>query len=174
MNEAVLAIPTTAQRSSLYANYAALFRYPNADGVVHPDQPDGPEYLRAFETSVYEDACSLHETCHSGTEQAALYEDLIRFYSYFGLRRLEDSEFPDHLSLELEFMHFLTYLEEQAVRRGEATRDLRKAQQDFLKKHVSLVSRSLLKKYQGDNEYYRALIRDFHEYIETEIQELKE
>lgn len=44
--------------------------------------------------------------------RAGTREDLIRFYDFFGYRLGEDFAWaPDHLSLELEFMHFLCYHE---------------------------------------------------------------
>jgi nitrate reductase assembly molybdenum cofactor insertion protein NarJ len=31
---------------------------------------------------------------------------LVRFYGHFGLAREERAELPDHVTVELEFMHF--------------------------------------------------------------------
>ncbi len=47
-------------------------------------------------------------------------------------------EHPDHLCAELEFLHFLTFKEAQAVEDGntELLKGYRLAQKDFLKRHL--------------------------------------
>ena len=64
-----------------------------------------------------------------------------RFYKHFGLamnREEGKREVPDHISAELEFMHFLTFKETQAIEEG--TEDLLQgyllAQKDFLQQQL--------------------------------------
>jgi DMSO reductase family type II enzyme chaperone len=63
-------------------------------------------------------------------------EDLLRFYEHFGLAlSLERRELPDHLTVELEFLHYLTFKEVAALTRGLDPSPYRRAQRDFLERH---------------------------------------
>jgi DMSO reductase family type II enzyme chaperone len=63
-------------------------------------------------------------------------EEVIRFYNYFGLSMAETPrELPDHLTTELEFLHFLTFREAEALQRGETADSYRRAQRDFIARH---------------------------------------
>lgn len=118
---------------SLYAGLAATFRYP-APGQAHV--LDAAEYLRAFDPAVSPTAVSLRESSYVDGEGSSVLEELVRFYEFFGLRRRQDALLPDHLSVELEFMHFLSTLE-STDEPGRDTASLRRAQRDFLDRHLS-------------------------------------
>lgn len=82
--------------------------------------------------------------------------DISGFYHAFGLKVSSQSrERPDHLSLELEFMHFLAWKEAHALEQGHGTEKLslgRQAQAKFLQEHlgwVSLFARRLTEKVEG-------------------------
>lgn len=82
--------------------------------------------------------------------------DISGFYHAFGLKVSSQSrERPDHLSLELEFMHFLAWKESHALKQGHDTEKLalcRQAQAKFLKEHlgwVSLFAHRLAEKVEG-------------------------
>lgn len=120
-----------AETSVLYASFAASFRYPEAGGWL-----SGPEYLEAFDPGASSTATSLNEASHVELEASVLFEELVRFYEHFGLRRQEQAGLPDHLAVELEFMHFLSELEQAAVARGEDVAAVHAAQRDFLDRHV--------------------------------------
>jgi len=62
-------------------------------------------------------------------------EELIRFYNYFGLR-LSRGQLPDHITVELEFMHYLTYKEAEACQNGGDQESYQRAQKDFLDRHL--------------------------------------
>lgn len=118
--------------SELYAGLAAAFRYPAHD---RPHVLDASEFLRAFDPAVSPGAVSLRESSYVSQEASALLEELVRFYEFFGLRRRPESLLPDHLSVELEFMQFLSAREGS----GESARvsaSLRLAQRDFLDRHL--------------------------------------
>jgi DMSO reductase family type II enzyme chaperone len=118
---------------SLYAGLAATFRYP-APGQAHV--LNATEYLRAFDPAVSPTAVSLRESSYVDGEGSSVLEELVRFYEFFGLRRRPDALLPDHLSVELEFMHFLSTLESTGEP-GRDTASLRRAQRDFLDRHLS-------------------------------------
>lgn len=67
--------------------------------------------------------------------QHAVWEDLLRFYEHFGMN-LEAGiqEAPDHLRVELEFLHYLCFLEAGAPEAQVAA--LRLAEHDFLNRHL--------------------------------------
>jgi DMSO reductase family type II enzyme chaperone len=63
-------------------------------------------------------------------------EELVRFYNYFGLSRAEEpNDLPDHLSTQLEFMHYLSHCEAILCRDGDDPADYQRAQRDFLIHH---------------------------------------
>ncbi|MCC7411176.1 MAG: molecular chaperone TorD family protein [Gammaproteobacteria bacterium] len=166
-----------ALRSAAYRRLAELFRYPGAAGSGGREADAGPigsDYLQAFEPAVSERACSLRESAHSSAARDAVHEDLVRFYGHFGLRRNEDAELPDHLTVELEFMHFLTHLEQRAQERGEPVADLRRAQRDFLQRHVQRLAQRVAAAYRADNAYYRELIEELHDFVDRDLQRLEQ
>ena len=82
--------------------------------------------------------------------------DVSGFYHAFGLKvSSQTGERPDHLSLELEFMHFLAWKESHALKQGHDTEKLalcRQAQSKFLQEHlgwVSLFAQRLTEKVEG-------------------------
>lgn len=93
------------------------------------------EYFSAFEGGVpaYEGFCRPEEG------RDGILEDLLRFYHYFGLRLNErQRDFPDSFVTELEFMGYLVQLERLAAERGADVCSLRRAQRDFLDRHLTL------------------------------------
>jgi len=121
-------------RSAIYAALSRAFTYEGAGGGALAIA--GSDFNEAFDPSVSEEACSLREGSYAGGDQSALFEELMRFYGFFGLGRGERAEMPDHLSVELEFMHFLTHQESRSEGNGEALASLARAQHDFLSRHL--------------------------------------
>ena len=67
-------------------------------------------------------------------QPAKLREDLVRFYEYFGYQLNDEFQWQmDHLSIQLEFMHFLIVGESQ-VEKDKLSFQL--GQLDFSKKHL--------------------------------------
>jgi len=67
-------------------------------------------------------------------QPAKLREDLVRFYEYFGYQLNDEFQWQmDHLSIQLEFMHFLIVGESQ-VEKDKLSYQL--GQLDFSKKHL--------------------------------------
>lgn len=67
--------------------------------------------------------------------QKQLWEDLLRYYSHFGLQfaNVAAEGGPDHLVSELEFMHYLCFLQ---CGSGDPQGDYQRAQRDFLTHHL--------------------------------------
>jgi DMSO reductase family type II enzyme chaperone len=153
------------QRCAAYQYFADAFRYPEADAVEERQQL---EYLTSFDCSAYKGACSLHEAAYTTEGQEVLYEELTRFYEFFGLSRDQHAELPDHLSVELEFMHFLSYLETQSACSKKETDSLFKAQRDFVGRHLQLLVTGITENLPQDSMHYRELLNELQFFLESE------
>lgn len=91
------------------------------------------QYSSLFEVGSDGPPVPIREDLQTG-QRTGTREDLVRFYDFFGYRLAERFAWaPDHLSVELEFMHFLCY--------GEATAEedespYQLAQVDFAERHL--------------------------------------
>ncbi len=95
------------------------------------------EYLSLFEVGQGMPPCPLYSGIYRGGRKAVM-EEMARFYSYFGLSIEHGSgELPDHLSTELEFMHFLTFKELAALDQQKDPAPYRRAQADFLERQLT-------------------------------------
>jgi DMSO reductase family type II enzyme chaperone len=100
-------------------------------------------FVSTFDAGTGEPPCPAYEGVYrEGLERTALMLRVASFYQHFGLKMSTAEgrrEAPDHLSTELELMHFLTFKEGQA--RLEGNRDLLagylRAQRDFLQQQLS-------------------------------------
>jgi len=91
------------------------------------------EYSALFEVGGDGPPCPIREDLQTG-QRAGTREDLVRFYNYFNYKLEEKFAWaPDHLSVELEFMHFLCYREASAET-DAASYQL--AQVDFSERHL--------------------------------------
>lgn len=72
------------------------------------------EYSGLFEVGNDGPPAPIREDLQTG-QRAGTREDLVRFYNFFKYKLDEQFSWaPDHLSVELEFMHFLCYREATA------------------------------------------------------------
>ncbi len=83
--------------------------------------------------------CPPYEGMYIEPRTAVLLE-VSEFYRCFGLAMSQKEgkrEFPDHISAELEFLHFLTFKEAQAIANDdkEFLKGYLLAQKDFLERH---------------------------------------
>jgi len=91
------------------------------------------QYSALFEVGSDGPPVPIREDLQTG-QRSGTREDLIRFYDYFGYRLADRFSWqPDHLSVELEFMHYLCY--------GEASGEdnvlsFQLAQADFSARHL--------------------------------------
>lgn len=91
------------------------------------------EYLRLFEVGMGGPPCPLYGGTWGG-DRMRVMEEVVRFYNYFGLKSSEDRRIPpDHLSTELEFLHYLTFREAAAALPTLAP-PYRRAQLDFIER----------------------------------------
>lgn len=94
------------------------------------------EYSGLFEVGSQGPPVPIREDLQTG-QRAGIREEVVRFYDYFGY--VLDGRFawqPDHLSVELEFMHYLCYREAEAGEGGDAL-SFQLAQADFAARHLA-------------------------------------
>ncbi|TAJ31263.1 MAG: hypothetical protein EPO64_02510 [Nitrospirae bacterium] len=120
------------------------------------------EHRRVFSNVITLD-CPPYETLFGNDHvfgQAHVMGDIAGFYRAFGVELSRDiHERMDHLSVELEFMHFLAYKESYARCHdgAEKVQIVVDAQKKFVKEHIGrwvpLFSRMLVKK--ADSGFFR-------------------
>lgn len=107
-------------------------------GLVVPSDTEALEvlYSSLFDNCSGTPAVPMQECMYSKAERRELWEELLRFYAHFGLafEREAPREPPDHLLVELEFMHYLLFLEYGAPNNGAAPFSL--AAHDYLERHL--------------------------------------
>lgn len=93
------------------------------------------EYTRLFDVGAAGPPCPLYGGLWGGARMKSM-EEAVRFYNHFGLSLAEDPrELPDHLTTQLEFLHFLAFRAAEAqAARGDAGAYLR-AERDFVARH---------------------------------------
>jgi DMSO reductase family type II enzyme chaperone len=91
------------------------------------------EYSGLFEVGSAGPPVPIREDLQTG-QRSGTREDVVRFYDYFGY--VLDEKFawqPDHLSLQLEFMHYLCFRESE---QGAEVLSYQLAQLDFAERHL--------------------------------------
>lgn len=81
--------------------------------------------------------CTLYEGEQRSATRMQVMEEVVRFYEHFGLA-LSGSprELPDHLTVELEFLHYLSFKAAAALERGVDPAPYLRAARDFLERHL--------------------------------------
>ena len=98
-------------------------------------------------------------------QPAKLREDLVRFYDYFGYQLDEEFQWQmDHLSIELEFMHFLIIGE---LRSDNDKLSFQLGQYDFLEKHLINWVPPFLKKLStlDESDIYTKIVIELEEFL---------
>lgn len=94
------------------------------------------QYLSLFEAAMGMPPCPLYSGLYRGGRKSVM-EELTRFYNYFGLSiEHGGGELPDHITTEMEFMHYLTFKELAALHGGKDEMPYRRAQADFLERQL--------------------------------------
>jgi DMSO reductase family type II enzyme chaperone len=95
------------------------------------------EYSGLFEVGSNGPPVPIREDLHRN-QPAGVREDIVRFYEHFGYGLNEGFAWsPDHLSIQLEFMHFLCFQEaELSASDDEGVTSFQLAQSDFAERHL--------------------------------------
>jgi len=106
------------------------------DGETTPYVEFESEYIRLFDVGAAGPPCPLYGGVYGG-DRMKVMEEATRFYNFFGLRiSPEMRELPDHVTTELEFLHYLTFCEVEARQQGGDVGSLLRAERDFLARHL--------------------------------------
>ena len=94
------------------------------------------EYIRLFDVGAAGPPCPLYGGAYGGDRMKTM-EEATRFYHFFELRLSPQlRELPDHITTELEFLHYLTFREAEARQNDADASPLLRAQRDFLARHL--------------------------------------
>jgi putative dimethyl sulfoxide reductase chaperone len=97
------------------------------------------EYVRLFDVGSGrgKPPCPLYGGEYPIRPRLDVMEELVRFYGFFDLAlSQQDRELPDHLSVELEFLHYLAFRESEALERSADPSPYQRAQADFIERHA--------------------------------------
>jgi DMSO reductase family type II enzyme chaperone len=93
------------------------------------------EYTRLFDVGASGPPCPLYGGLYSGARMKTM-EEAVRFYNHFGLSMAESPrELPDHITTQLEFLHFLAFREAEALEADDDPAPFQRAQRDFVSRH---------------------------------------
>ena len=94
------------------------------------------EYIRLFDVGPAGPPCPLYGGVYKG-DRMKVMEDATRFYNFFHLRlSAEMRELPDHITTQMEFLHYLTFRQVEACQQGLDVASLLRAERDFLARHL--------------------------------------
>jgi DMSO reductase family type II enzyme chaperone len=132
------------------------------------------EYTRLFDVGASGPPCALYGGLYVGARMKTM-EEVVRFYNHFGLT-LSDAprELPDHITTELEFLHYLAFREAEALQRGEDAGPFRRAQRDFISRHPGRWVTILRKRLEEAQpmRFFRELVAQLEGFLEHERQTL--
>lgn len=135
--------------ANAYLALAQLFSYPCAEsrnlfaahGLLDPTislETLELEFLAVFELGdSIAPPLPLFEGMHrQGSGRDGILMELSRFYDFFDVQLAQNPEYPDHLGIELEFLAWLCQQETVVQQRGGNAQAFRRAQRDFLTRHL--------------------------------------
>jgi len=128
------------------------------------------EFTRLFDVGAGAPPCPLHGGLYFGNRMKTM-EEAVRFYNFFGLT-LSDTqrELPDHLTTQLEFLHFLAFREAEALEEGTDPGSWQRAQRDFVARHPGRWVPDLRKKLEAEKPmpFFRELVCRLASFLESE------
>ncbi len=146
------------------------------------------EFIRLFEAGPGDPPCPLIEGFHVGEEDGRMtvFKDLILFYNHFGLSYAEGSseDRPDHITYELEFLHYLAFLYLKAMQENRETHSFLLAQKDFLERHPTRWTKSMAARMDDISaglkddvnreviEFYRNIVKLLHRFVTFDFQHI--
>ena len=132
------------------------------------------EFTRLFDVGAGGPPCPLYGGLYVGARMKTM-EEVVRFYNHFGLTVSESPrELPDHITTELEFLHFLAFREAQAIEQGAEPDAFRRAQRDFIARHLGRWIPKLRAKLEGANAmpFFPELVGRLERLLESELERL--
>ncbi len=129
-----------ALRETLGAIDSSLAEGIDWEGLAEAGAEDdlAVEYTRLFDVGSGGGGppCPLYGGLYGGARMKTM-EEAVRFYNFFGLKMSESPrELPDHVTTQLEFLHFLAFREAEALQQGEDADSYRRAARDFIDRNI--------------------------------------
>lgn len=157
---------------------AELFALSQAADIEHSAEDVatavGASYGALFEVGDRGPPLAIREEL-APNANAAAKEEVARFYEHFGYRLGDDYAWrPDHLSVLMEFMHFLSWHESQSSD-AALVAGLRAAQRDFCQRHLAWWVGDLADKVATRSDAHpllQASLRATKDFIAVELQSL--
>lgn len=145
----------------LARSYSALFEVGSAGSPGSPGSDAA--------TGLGGPPASLREGL-AGGRPAKAREEVVRYYSFFGYRLNEERQWqPDHLAIELEFLHYLAFREAHRQDREDAL-SYQLAELDFLARHpldwYPAVGRSVARL--AEEPYHLALFESLGDFLQRD------
>jgi DMSO reductase family type II enzyme chaperone len=129
-------VASTIEEIRLLLPYDLISPQPELGAIEQPYAEFESEYIRLFDVGAAGPPCPLYGGVYIGDRMKTM-EDATRFYNFFQLHLSpEMRELPDHITTELEFLHYLTFREAEAHQRGSDPLSLLRAERDFLARHL--------------------------------------
>jgi DMSO reductase family type II enzyme chaperone len=178
------AVREGAFAAQVWENVAALpYSFALADeeierqqlGEVAGHQELQSEYIRLFDVGTPRPPCPLYGGEYKKGRKGTM-EELIRFYNYFGLRPSSRSrDMPDHITIELEFMHFLIFREVTALHHRQDRTSYLRAERDFLERQLCAWVPRLVERLgrQQPQPFYAALARLADAFLAADLRYLQ-
>jgi DMSO reductase family type II enzyme chaperone len=132
------------------------------------------EFTRLFDVGAGGPPCPLYGGLYVGARMKTM-EEAVRFYNHFGLTLSESPrELPDHVTTELEFLHFLAFREAQAIEQGADADPFRRAQRDFIARHLGRWIPKLRAKLEGADAmpFFPEFVGRLERLLESELERL--
>ncbi len=132
---------TEERLQAVSAHFDSIEAWISSEGENWNIQDLRDEHRRVFSNVIALD-CPPYETLFGNDHvfgQSYVMGDIAGFYSAFGLQLSPDiHERLDHLSVELEFMHYLSYKESYAILHdgAEKLKTVIEAEKKFVKEHI--------------------------------------
>jgi DMSO reductase family type II enzyme chaperone len=133
------------------------------------------EYTRLFDVGVSGPPCALDGGIYHGPQMKNM-EEVVRFYNHFGLTMTAAmNEMPDHLTIELEFLHFLSYGEDELNKNSDDVADYQRGQRDFIARHpgrwIPLMREKL--EQAEPRPFFSVLVQLLNDFIAAELSRLE-
>lgn len=158
---------------SLLSRFADYLQVADFQGVDQPASIEEAEstYLSLFEVGLPAPPCPLNESPYNRTAPPTkvIHENLL-FYRAFGLDlKTENSELPDHICNQLEFLSYLTRLKEQSAD-AESVGSIIAGKRDFVERHVLSWVPSAARKLKAlDERLYAPILELLEAYVRLDV-----
>jgi DMSO reductase family type II enzyme chaperone len=165
-----------ALRDALGAIDCALVAGTDWDALRNAGEGDelAVEYTRLFDVGPSGPPCPLYGGLYGGARMKTM-EEAVRFYNHFGLKLADQPrELPDHLTTELEFLHYLAFREAQSLQGDGDPAPYQRAQRDFVGRHPGRWVPKLRERLDAQKPaaFFRELIRLLERFLDVECKRL--